>query len=76
LWGCTPQKPIGKAFEQKPDQVKAWLEKQYPVIKKRAAKEKAVIYFGDETGMRSDHQTGRSYAPKGGTPVERGKTFR
>lgn len=68
-WGYTPQKPISKAFEQKPEKVKEWLEKKYPAIKKRARKEKAIIYFGDETGMRSDHQTGRSYAPAGETPV-------
>ena len=68
-WGYTPQKPISKAFEQKPEKVKEWLEKEYPAIKKRAAKENAIIYFGDETGMRSDHQAGRSYAPKGETPV-------
>lgn len=46
-----------------------WLNKEYPAIKKRAAKEKGTIYFGDETGMRSDHQAGKSYAPKGQTPV-------
>lgn len=68
-WGYTPQKPISKAFEQKPEKVKEWLEKEYPAIKKRAVKENAVIYFGDETGMRSDHQAGRSYAPAGETPV-------
>ena len=68
-WGYTPQKPISKAFEQKPEKVKHWLEKEYPAIKKKAQKENAVIYFGDETGMRSDHQAGRSYAPKGETPV-------
>jgi transposase len=68
-WGYTPQKPISKAFEQKPEKVKEWLTKEFPAIKKRAAKEKAVIYFGDETGMRSDHQAGTSYAPKGETPV-------
>ena len=68
-WGYTPQKPISKAFEQKPEKVKQWLEKEYPAIKKRALKEKAVIYFGDKTGMRSDHQAGRSYAPAGETPV-------
>lgn len=68
-WGYSPQKPITKAFEQKPEKVKEWLEKEYPAIQKKAKKEKAVIYFGDETGMRSDHQTGRSYAPKGETPI-------
>mgnify|MGYP005863649191 FL=1 len=49
--------------------MKQWLEKEYPAIKKRAQSEKAIIYFGDETGMRSDHQAGRSYAPAGETPV-------
>lgn len=68
-WGYTPQKPISKAFEQKPEKVKAWLKKEFPAIKKKAKKEKAVIYFGDETGMRSDHQAGRSYAPAGQTPI-------
>ena len=68
-WGYTPQKPISKAFEQKREKVKEWLVKEYPAIKKRAAKENAVIYFGDETGMRSDHQAGKSYAPQGQTPV-------
>ena len=68
-WGYTPQKPISKAFEQKPERVKKWLEEEFPAIKKRAQKEKAVLYFGDETGMRSDHQAGRSYAPQGETPI-------
>jgi len=68
-WGFTPQKPIKKAFEQKPENVKKWLEEQYPIIQERAKKEKAIIYFGDETGCRSDHQAGRSYAPKGKTPI-------
>ena len=69
LWCYTPQKPITKAFEQNPKKVKEWLEKVYPSIKRKAKKEKAVIYWEDETGMRSDHQAGRSYAPQGETPV-------
>ena len=68
-WGYTPQKPIKKAFEQKPEQVKKWLEEEYPAIKKKAKEEQGIIYFGDETGCRSDHQAGRSYAPKGQTPI-------
>ena len=68
-WGYTPQKPIKKAFEQKPENVRKWLEDEYPAIVKRAKVEKAIIYFGDETGCRSDHQAGKSYAPKGQTPT-------
>jgi len=76
-WGYTPQKPIKKAFEQKPESVKKWLDEEYPAIKKQAKKEKAVIYFGDETGCKSSHQAGRSYAPKGQTPIimRTGKRF-
>ena len=68
-WGYTPQKPISKAFEQNQKKVKYWLEKEYPIIKKKAKRENAVIYFEDEVGMRSDHQACKSYAPKGETPV-------
>lgn len=76
-WGYTPQKPIRKAFEQKPEGVRKWLEEEYPSIEARAKAEKAVIYFGDETGCRSDHQAGTSYAPKGKTPIIKatGKRF-
>jgi hypothetical protein len=30
---------------------------------------RAVIYWGDETGVSNQDQIGRSYAPKGKTPV-------
>ena len=31
-WGYTPQKPIAQAFEQNPERVKEWLDKEYPAI--------------------------------------------
>lgn len=68
-WGYTPQKPISKAYEQKPKEVQQWLQEEFPAIKRKAKIEKAIIYYGDETGMRSDHQAGRSYSPRGETPV-------
>lgn len=68
-WGFTPQKPIRKAYEQRPAAVKKWLEEEYPAIAQRAKAEEAEIHWGDETGLRSDDVRGRSYAPKGQTPV-------
>ena len=68
-WGFTPQKPARRAWEQNPEQVKQWLEKEYPNIRRQAQKEKAQIYWGDEMGLRSDHAVGRSYGLKGQTPV-------
>lgn len=70
-WGFTPQKPIKKAYEQRPVEVKAWLDNSYPVITERAKVEGAEIHWGDETGLRSDDVRGRSFAPKGKTPVVR-----
>lgn len=70
-WGFTPQKPMKKAYEQSPAAVKKWLEEDYPVIAARAKAEGAEIHWGDESGLRSDDVRGRSYAPKGETPVIR-----
>jgi transposase len=70
-WGYTPQKPARRAYEQNPLAVKAWLGSIYPQIAQRAKAEGAEVHWGDETGVRSDCQSGRSYAPKGKTPVVR-----
>ena len=71
-WGFTPQKPLRRAFEKDPEAVRRWLDEEYPAIRKAARKEGAEIFWGDEMGMRSDHQTGRSYGLKGQTPVVAG----
>ena len=70
-WGFTPQKPIKKAYEQRPAEVRKWLDEEYPKIAARAKTEGAEIHWGDETGLRSDDVRGRGYAPKGRTPVVR-----
>ena len=68
-WGMTPQKPQKRAYEQRSPEVKQWLEEDYPAIKKRAKKEEAEIFWGDETGLKNNCQHERGYAPKGKTPV-------
>jgi len=67
--GLTPQKPAKRAFEQDPKRVQAWLNSDYPMIRKKAKLQNAKILWGDEMGLRSDDQVGRTYAPKGKTPV-------
>lgn len=67
-WGYTPQKPLKRAYEQNPKLVRAWLETEYPAIEQRAEIEGAEIAWGDESGLRSDAQVGRGYAPIGQTP--------
>jgi transposase len=68
-WNFTPQKPLRRAYEQDPQKVEQWLQAEYPAIARRAKAEKALIHWGDEMGLRSDHQTGTSYGIKGRTPV-------
>jgi transposase len=70
-WGMTPQKPQKRAYEQRAPQVQAWLSEEYPAIVAQAKREDAEIYWGDETGLRSDCQHERGYALKGKTPVIR-----
>ena len=68
-WGFTPQKPRRRAWEQDDAAVQRWLREEYPAIRAEAKRRRARIYWGDEMGVRSEHQAGRSYAPKGQTPV-------
>lgn len=68
-WGFTPQKPIKKAYEQRPEAVQEWLDEQYPEIEKRAKSEGAEIHWGDETAVVNTDVRGRCYAPVGKTPV-------
>lgn len=68
-WGFTPQKPVRRAFERNPEAVRQWLEEEYHAIRALARREGAEIHWGDEMGLRSDCQVGRSYSVKGKTPV-------
>jgi len=68
-WGMTPQKPAKRAYEQCPAAVQRWLDEDYPAIAQRAKAEGAEIHWADEAGVRSDAREGRSYAPRGATPV-------
>lgn len=70
-WGFTPQKPKKMAYEQCPKKVQKWLDEEYPEIKKQTKEEKAEIHWGDECGVKNQCNHGRSYAPKGKTPVKK-----
>lgn len=68
-WGMSPQKPVKKAYEQQPDEVKKWIDEEYPKIARKAALARAEIHWGDEMGVRSDDQIGRTYGRVGQTPI-------
>lgn len=68
-WGFTPQVPARRALERDPEAVKEWLQVRYPKIAAKAKREGALILWRDETGFRSECSHGRSYSPRGITPV-------
>lgn len=67
--GLSCQKPLYRAYQQNPEAVKQWRETIFPEIKKKAKKVGATIYFQDESGIRSDFHSGKTWAVKGQTPV-------
>ena len=68
-WGFTPQRPVKRAVEQRPELLRTWLEVSYPAIMSRAKAEKGEIYWADETAIKQDTAWVRGYAPAGQTPV-------
>ena len=75
--GLTCQKPLSRAFEQDATLVKAWVKREFPKLQALAKKERAVIFFSDESGVRSDFHAGTTWGIRGQTPVVRhtGKRF-
>jgi transposase len=68
-WGFTAQRPARQATERREPEVRAWLRHEYPAIAARARAEGAEIHWADETGLSNQANYGRSFAPKGETPV-------
>jgi transposase len=68
-WGFTLQKPLKRAYEQRPESIERWLSHEYPAIARRARREGAEIHWGDETSLSTSDPRGRGFAPRGRTPV-------
>lgn len=67
--GLTPQKPLQRAYQRDPEAVQRWVKDTYPSIARQARREKAEIFFWDESGFRADAVHGKTWAAKGQTPV-------
>jgi transposase len=64
-WGFTPHKPLKRAKEQNTEAVNHWLRTEYPKIAERAKKERAEIYWGDETVIENEASHVLVYSPRG-----------
>jgi transposase len=60
-----------RAYQQDGSRVEQWLKSEYPRIRALAKREKAEIYFEDESGVRSDFHSGSTWAVRGQTPIVR-----
>lgn len=67
--GITPQKPLWRAYQQDPERVRRWVQEEYPALEREAKQLGAEIWFGDESGLRSDYHAGTTWGRKGQTPV-------
>lgn len=68
-WNFTPQIPTKNALEENEEEIKRWLDEKWPQIKAHARRWRAIIYFLDECGVSLIPVMGRTWAPKGETPV-------
>jgi transposase len=64
-WGYTAKVPRRHAKDQDPEEVRRWLEEDYPAIAARARREGAEIYWCDETGVAADEHPRLGYAREG-----------
>ena len=63
--GLSCQKPLSRAFEQDATLVKQWIERDFPKIRALAKKQRAVVFFADESGVRSDFHAGTTWGIRG-----------
>jgi transposase len=69
-WGLTPQRPVRHATRQDPEEVRRWLEEEYPALAARAKAEGAEIQWGDETGAQAEATRQRGYAARNHPPEQ------
>jgi transposase len=67
--GLSPQRPMHRAIQRDDLAVFKWMAEDYKKIQKLSQEQKAEIYFGDESCVRSDYHSGTTWAPKGKTPI-------
>jgi transposase len=67
--GLTPQKPLQRAYQRDPEAIERWVQSTYPTISRQAKRERAEVFFWDESGFRADAVHGKTWGAKGQTPV-------
>jgi transposase len=69
--GLSFQKPEKRYSEQNKKEVENWIKSEWPRIQRWASKNRAILYFEDESGVSLAPIIGKTWAPKGETPIIR-----
>jgi transposase len=64
-WGYTAKRPTRHAKDQDAEEVREWLEEDYPDLARQAKEENAEIFFCDEVGVAADEHPRTAYAREG-----------
>jgi transposase len=67
--GLTAQKPLQRAYQRDPQAIEQWQRVTFPTIAAQARKDGAEVFFWDESGFRADAVHGKTWSPRGQTPV-------
>ena len=70
--GLTYQKPERQYFEMDEEAREAWMQTEAPQIRKTVQKHKALLYFQDEANVSLAAFLGKTGAPRGMTPRQKG----
>lgn len=68
--GLTYQKPERKYFEVDEAKRQKWIDEELPRILETVKKYRAILYFEDESNISMTAFLGKTWAPRGKTPVQ------
>ena len=69
--GLTYQKPERRYLEADDGRREKWIRYQVPKIRRTAFKYRAILYFQDESNISLTAVLGKTWSPKGKTPIQR-----
>ena len=69
--GLTYQKPERRYYEACEKEREDWLKNQLPEILSTVKKYKAILYFEDESNISLTALLGKTWAPRGKTPIQK-----
>jgi transposase len=67
--GWTPQVPITRAIQRDEEAIARWRDEAWPILRKRARRERRALVFVDESGFYLLPGVVKTYAPEGETPI-------